>query len=95
MIFPLGKVSPYFLPHFFDPKTAGGCQFHHPPVVFRKMYFLKKGLKPWFIMIFNIILRHIFPGNFKEFLQVVQKIGINSLSIFANFYQFSPIFLIF
>ena len=33
-------------------------------------------------MTFNIILRHIFPENFIEFPQVVQKIWRNSLSIF-------------
>ena len=30
--------------------------------------------KPWFFETFNIIFRHIFPENFIEFPQVVQKI---------------------
>ena len=30
--------------------------------------------KSWFFVTFNIFLRHIFPGNFIEILQVVQKI---------------------
>ena len=30
--------------------------------------------KPWFLVTFDIILRHIFPENFIEFPQVVQKI---------------------
>ena len=30
--------------------------------------------KPWFFVTFNIIIRHVFPENFIEFLQVVQKI---------------------
>ena len=41
----------------------------------------KKRVKPWFFVTFNIVLRHIFPENFIEFLQVVQKILRNSLSI--------------
>ena len=31
-------------------------------------------VKPWFFVTFNIILKHIFPENFIEFPQVVQKI---------------------
>ena len=34
----------------------------------------KEREKPWFFVTFNIILRHIFPENFIEFPQVVQKI---------------------
>ena len=30
--------------------------------------------KSWFFVTLNIFLRHIFPGNFIEILQVVQKI---------------------
>ena len=46
-------------------------------------------MKPWFLVTFNIILRHIFPENFIEFPQVVQMIWRNSLSILANFCQAS------
>ena len=35
---------------------------------------LGEGVKPWFFVTFNIILKHIFPENFIEFPQVVQKI---------------------
>ena len=42
-----------------------------PPMVFRKMYLLKR---PWFFVTFDIIISHIFPENFIEILQVVQKI---------------------
>ena len=31
-------------------------------------------VEPWFFVTFNIILKHIFPENFIEFPQVVQKI---------------------
>ena len=31
-------------------------------------------LEPWFFVTFDIILKHIFPENFIEFPQVVQKI---------------------
>ena len=54
-----------------------------------------KRVKTWFFVTFNIILRHIFPENFIEFPQVVQKILRNSQSILANFHQFSSIFWIF
>ena len=66
-----------------------------PPCGFSKSVFSKEREKPWFFVTFNIILRHIFPENFIEFPQVVQKIWRNSLSILANFHQFSSIFWIF
>ena len=34
----------------------------------------EEGLKPRFFVTFNIIIRHIFPENFIEIPQVVQKI---------------------
>ena len=34
----------------------------------------KERVKPWFFETFNIIISHIFPGNFIEIPQVVQKI---------------------
>ena len=61
-----------------NPKTAGGGwgkggQFDSP------LWFLKTGsskekMEPWFFVTFNIILKHIFPENFIEFPQVIQKI---------------------
>ena len=48
-----------------------------------------------FFVTFNIILRHIFPENVIEFPRVVQKIWRNSVTILANFNQFSLIFFIF
>ena len=45
-------------------------------------------------MNFNIILRHIFPENFIEFPRAIQRIWRNSLSILANFHQFSSNFWI-
>ena len=39
-----------------NSKTAEGRVNLSPPVVFRKMYLLKR-VKPWFFVTFNIILR--------------------------------------
>ena len=66
-----------------------------PRFGFSKSVSSKERVKPWFFVTFNIILRHIFPENFIEFPQVVQKIWRNSLSILANFHQFSSIFWFF
>ena len=61
-----------------NPKTAGrgeGGQFDPPPHCgFSKIVSSKERLKPWFFATFNIILKHIFPENFIELPQVVQKI---------------------
>ena len=58
----------------FNPKTAEGGGGGWPPSGFSKSVSSKEKKKPWFFVIFNIILRHIFPENFIEFPQVVQKI---------------------
>ena len=62
---------------YINPKTAGrvggGGQFD-TPCGFSKSVSSKEREKPWFFVTFNIILRHIFPENFVEFPQVVQKI---------------------
>ena len=42
------------------------------PVVFRKMYLLKR-VKSWFFVTFNIIISHFFPENFIKISQFVQK----------------------
>ena len=55
----------------------------------------KERIKPCFFVIFNIIIRHIFPENFTEMSQVVQKlwrIFLSILAIFINFYHFFWIF---
>ena len=59
----------------FNPKTAGGGQFDpSSPCGFSKNVSSKERVKPWFFVTFNIILSNIFPENFIEFPQVVQKI---------------------
>ena len=81
------------------PKTAegkgGGESIWPLPCGFSKNVSSKERAKPWFFVTFTIILRHTFPENFMEFPQVVQKIWRNSLTLLANFHQFSSIFLIF
>ena len=52
----------------------GGCQIDLPPCGFLKNAFSIERVEPWFFVTFNIILKHIFPENFIEFPQVVQKI---------------------
>ena len=54
--------------------AGGGGQFDPLPCGFSKSVSFKERVKPWFFVTFNIILRHIFPENFIEFPQVVQKI---------------------
>ena len=39
-----------------------------------KNVYSKERVKPWFLVTFNIILRHNFPENFIKFPQLVQKI---------------------
>ena len=55
-----------------------GSQFDSPlppsPCGFSKSVSSKERERPWFFVTFNIILRHIFPENFIEFPQVVQRI---------------------
>ena len=45
-----------------------------PTVVFCEMYLVKRVWNTGFFVTFKIILKHIFPENFIEFPQVVQKI---------------------
>ena len=84
-----------------NPKTAweggsgeGGVNLTHPCGFSKKCIFHREGETLVFCEIY-IILRYIFSENFIEFPQVVQKILTNSLSILANFDQFSSIFWIF
>ena len=59
-----------------------------PPVVFLKIYLLKRG----FFVTFNFIISHNFPENFIEIPQVVQKIWRPSSSIIAAFINFHQVF---
>ena len=54
---------------------------------FSKNVSSKERLKSWFLVTFNIILRHIFPEKFIEFPQLVQKLWTISLSILAIFFN--------
>ena len=51
----------------------GGGQLD-PSLGFLKNVSSKERVKPWFFVTFNILLKHIFPENFIEFPEVVQKI---------------------
>ena len=55
-----------------------------PPVVFRKMYSLKRVKLWWLFVTFNIIISHIFPENFIKIPQVVQKIFFFSIWVFFH-----------
>ena len=57
----------------FNPKTAGGGSQFDPPCDFSKIVSSKERVKPLFFVTFNIIIRHIFPENFIEIPQVIQK----------------------
>ena len=72
---------------FLTLKRLGGVNLT-PSCGFLKNVSSKERVKPWLFVTFNIILKHIFPENFIEFPQVVQKIWRNSLSILAKFDQF-------
>ena len=77
-------------------KRLGGINLTPPPPCgFSKNVSSIERVKAWFFVTFNIILGYIFPENFLEFPQVVQKILRNSQWILANFHQFSSIFSIF
>ena len=45
-----------------------------PPCGFSKNLSSKERVKPWFFVTFNIIIRHVFPENFIEIPQEVQKL---------------------
>ena len=56
--------------------AGGGVNLISPPLVFGFLenVYSKERVKPWFFVTFNIISKHIFPENFIEFPQFVQKI---------------------
>ena len=61
------------------------------PCDFSKNASFKERMKTCFFVTFNIILSHIFPENYIEFTQVVQKIwrvSVAILAIFINFFIF-------
>ena len=93
--------SPRFLAagrETINPKAVGGerggVSLTPAPVVFLKNVSSKERVKSWFFVTFNIIQSHIFPENFVEIPQVVQKLWRISVSI-SYFHQFSTIFRIF
>ena len=58
------------------PKNAGRgdhCDLPHPCALFKNVFFREKVI-PFFFVTFNNIISHIFPENFIEIPQVVQKI---------------------
>ena len=61
---------------FFNPHMPGGERGVKlvPPCGYLKNVSFIERVEPWFFATFNIILKHIFPENFIEFPQVVQKI---------------------
>ena len=79
--------------HILTLKRMAG-QFD-PSCGFSKNASCKERVKPWSFVTFNVIIRRIFPGNFIEISQVVQKlwrISLSILAIFINFYQFFGFF---
>ena len=79
---------------YFNPNMPKGGQIDPPMWFFEKCIFYREGETLVFCD-FYIILKHIFPENFIEFPQFVQKIWRNSLSIlaiFINFHQFFGFF---
>ena len=59
----------------------------HQIVFFKRFYTITEVIKsffrqrPWFLLTFNMIISHIFPKNFIEIPQVVQKIWKLFLSV--------------
>ena len=76
-------------------KRLGGVNLI-PPVFFPRICYLEREWKPVFLVTFNIIISHIFPENFIEITQVIQKIWRFSpliLTIFMNFSDFLLFFV--
>ena len=62
------------------------------PYVFIKIYPLERDrVKSWFFLRFNIIISHIFPENFIETPQVIQKIFSVDINYFRQFFGFFDI----
>ena len=79
---------------FFNPNIWWGGQIDLPCGFLKNVSSVQR-VEPRFFVTFNIILKHIFPENFIEFTQVVQKIWRNSLSILAIFINFNQFFRFF
>ena len=68
------------------------------PLVFPKLYLLKRGCTLLFFVAFHIIISHIFPENFiliPQFAQEIWWFSVSILTIFINFYQFFGFFYVF
>ena len=61
--------------------VRGDGEFDSPPCGFSKNICSRERMKPWFFVTFNISISHIFPKNFIQIPQVVQKIWRFSPSI--------------
>ena len=72
-----------------NPKMAGGSIW--PPCDLSKNVSSKERVEPWFFVTYTNI-SHVFPVNFIEIYQVVQKIWRISLSILAIFIDFHRYF---
>ena len=84
-----------FLKRLVAGKVGEGGHHFEPRCSFLKIVSSKQRVKPWVFVTFKIIIRHIFPENFIEIPQVVQKlwrISLSILAIFINFYQFFGFF---
>ena len=94
-IIPMREQSYSFI-YYLTLKRLGGGGWEGSiwprPCGFSKIVSSKEGVKPCFFVTFNIILKHIFPENFIDFPQVVQKIWRISLSILAIFINFPRYF---
>ena len=75
----------------FNPKkTVGGRrEVILTPLRFLENIIFIEIVKPWFFVILNIIITHIFPENVTEILQVVGKIWRFSSSIVFFFSHFT------
>ena len=70
------RILAYFMERkkILTLKRLREVSFTPPPLGFSKNVSSKERVKPCFFVTFNIIKSHIFPENFIEDPQVVQKI---------------------
>ena len=54
----------------------------------------RERLKLWVFLTFNIIITHIFPENFIEIREVVQKVFFFDINYFSQFFRFFSHFLV-
>ena len=88
------KKSHFPTVHFwlFNPEMSGRVKLTHPLCGFFKNASSIERVEPCPFVTFNITSKHIFPENFVEFPQIVQKIWRNSLSMLGIFVNFPPFF---